>query len=240
MTTISQPKRHTSELFHRHHSQRSVSSQSLPQGQDMPVKFQGTDAVEQNRRVAVQRIVEVHDALELSRQTSSAASDRSASPSAISTDSFTVDFNTIPFPDAELRTFRYFLRIWDPSSSSDPEFDEAIRPSKRHFEETALKHFFRRIRFWHESEEMAKAAREKIGKEPKRRDKDRESALGRLWNAEKGRQEHALPDDLKEATTREGLAQLLWTLLHDHNAPLAPELLEECTEAVKKSYGIKC
>jgi hypothetical protein len=55
---------------------------------------------------------------------------------------------------------------------------------------------------------------------------------------ERDSQEQNTHDELKAVTTREGLAQLLWTLMHDQTAPLAPELFAECTGAVKKMYGI--
>jgi hypothetical protein len=65
----------------------------------------------------------------------------------------------------------------------------------------------------------------------------RESTLGKLWTKEKSERGHG-GDELKEVVTREGLAQLLWTLMHDRREPLAPKLFGECTEAVKRMYGI--
>jgi hypothetical protein len=55
---------------------------------------------------------------------------------------------------------------------------------------------------------------------------------------EQKRPEHAAKDELKEVTTREGLAQLLWTLLHDREAGLAEGLKVECKEALRLKYGI--
>jgi hypothetical protein len=46
-------------------------------------------------------------------------------------------------------------------------------------------------------------------------------------------------DGLKEVTTREGLAQLLWTLIHDMTAPVASGLTEECTEVLKKMVKLE-
>ena len=183
----------------------------------------------------------MHDALELKHQSEKPESEqRPGSPSSIASDPFIVDFSEIPFPDAEVRSFRYFVRLWNPSATPDPEFDEAIRPTRLEFEETAVKHFFRRIAQWHESEEVLQAARERLKKQSMWRRERSKSQLGKLWTVEKGRQEQSTTDELKEVTTREGLAQLLWTLLHDPMKPLAPELLEECTEALKKMYGMKC
>lgn len=144
------------------------------------------------------------------------------------------------FAEAEVRAFRYFLRKWDPSAAPDPDFDQVVQPSKLRFEEEAVKHFIRRIAFWHESDEVLQAAKDKRTKDGRRDKKGQEdSALGKMWMVEKGRQEHGLRDGLKEVSTREGLAQLLWTLLHDPKEPLTPELFRECTEAVKMKYGIK-
>ncbi|KAH7349135.1 hypothetical protein BKA66DRAFT_476952 [Pyrenochaeta sp. MPI-SDFR-AT-0127] len=129
--------------------------------------------------------------------------------------------------------------MWDPSATPDPDFDHAIEPSKLEFEEAAIKHFFRRIALWHESEDMQKAAKGKLSWTARRKGRRRaKSEIGKMWMVEKGRQEHSSHDELKEVTTREGLAQLLWTLLHDPTAPLAPELFAECKEALRKKYGI--
>ncbi|KAF1945761.1 hypothetical protein EJ02DRAFT_319918, partial [Clathrospora elynae] len=237
-----QPKRHAS-LFHRHRSNSRLSVRpAYPEQTNEPRRvFEGTDAVAQNRRVALQRVVEVHDALEVKYQsessspTTATSSERpTSSSSSISIDVFTTDFASIPFPDAEVRAFKYFLRMWDPSEPSDPYFDTAIESSRLQFEEAASKHFFRRIALWNESEEVLEASRRKLF----RRGEKEKSELGKLWMVEKGRSEHGVRDELKQVTTREGLAQLLWTLLHDFQKPLAPEFFEECKEALKRKYGM--
>lgn len=243
MTSVSPPRRHASSLFHRHYSDRLSVRSPSPQEELGPGLFEGTDAVAQNRKVAVQRIVEVHDALEIQYQAETATSDRPispSSPSSISSDPFTVDFSDLAFPDAEVRAFRYFVRKWDPSATPDPEFDDAIAPSQLEFEEAAIKHFFRRIALWDDNEDAEKSTKGKLSWTARRRGRRRaKSEIGKMWMVEKGRQEHSSRDKLKEVTTREGLAQLLWTLLHDPTAPLAPELFNECKEALKKKYGIK-
>jgi hypothetical protein len=45
-------------------------------------------------------------------------------------------------------------------------------------------------------------------------------------------------DGLKEVTTREGLAQLLWTLVHDPEKPLGDKLEKEFDEALRVKYGM--
>jgi hypothetical protein len=45
-------------------------------------------------------------------------------------------------------------------------------------------------------------------------------------------------DGLKEVTTREGLAQLLWTLVHDPEKPLGYMLEREFDEALRLKYGM--
>lgn len=158
----------------------------------------------------------------------------------MSSDHFNVDFHDMPFTDTEVRAFRYFVRMWDRSATPDPEFDAIINTSRVQFEEAAIKHFFRRIALWNESEDIQKPTKGRWGRDRKKREKESEmTQIGKMWAAEKGRQEHSLADGLKAVTTREGLAQLLWTLIHDPSAPLAPELLAECTEAVKWKYGIR-
>lgn len=236
MATVSQPKRHASQLFRRHHSNHKCPRSQTSPELGKPYVFEGTDTVTQNRTVALQRIVEVHDAFELKHQAESATAERPKSSSSMSSDHFNVEFHSMPFSDTEVRAFRYFVRKWDRSATPDPEFDAIISTSRLQFEEAAIKHFFRRIALWNESEEIQKATKSRWGRNSK---SEKESELGKMWAAEKGRQEHALVDGLKEVTTREGLAQLLWTLMHDPNAPLAPELLAECTEAVKWRYGIR-
>lgn len=148
-------------------------------------------------------------------------------------------YDTIHLPDAEVRAFRHFLRKWDHNEAPDPEFDHAVQNSNIDFETLTIRHFFRRIALWHESEEVLRAAKKEMSKREKReRKRNKDSALGRIWMKERENHDSGTETPLKEATTREGLAQLLWTLMHDHRAPLAPELFEECTRAVKRKYGI--
>lgn len=236
MATTSQPKRHTSALFHRHHNDRQSIS---PPEHNRPTIFEGTDAVAQNRKVAVDRAVEAYYALEQKQGTKAATADQTAATPAITNDTITLDSKVVPVPDAEVRAFKYFLRAWDPSAPQDPEFDDIIQPHKPLFDEDAVRHFFRRIALWHQSEEVLQAEKDKGRKECRRDKKEKESAIGKLWMGEKGRPEHGIRDDLKEVTTREGLAQLLWTLLHDSRKLLPPKLLQEYTEAVKEMYGIQ-
>jgi hypothetical protein len=204
-----------------------------------PTLFEGTDAVPQNRRVAVQRIVEVHDALELKHQAEAATEAQRNDVERISSDQSNLEFDAIDLPHGEVRAFEYFLRKWNNNEHPDPEFDHAVQSSKLDFDEAAIKHFFRRIALWYESEEVLQAAKKEMEKRMKKdRKRDRDSMLGKLWMKERGSQEHCSGDELKEVTTREGLAQLLWTLMHDPTAPLAPRFVAECTEAVKRKYGI--
>lgn len=240
MATVSPPpkhERHASHLFHRHRSDSFTRSRSLELGQS--TTFEGTDAVPQNRKVALQRVIEVHNALEQQHnaEASGNTSRPTSSASSISNDPFTLDFSETPFPDAEVRAFRYFARKWDPSMTPDPVFDEAIAPTRLQFEEAAIKHFFRRIALWNEDEEALEATRQRLTKRWRRKDKQ-ESQLLKMWMKEKEQAGENEKDDLKEATTREGLAQLLWTLLHDPSEPLAPELNEEFKQALRKYYGM--
>ncbi|KAF2030847.1 hypothetical protein EK21DRAFT_64532 [Setomelanomma holmii] len=239
MTTAVPPTiRHGSSLFHRHHS-GSMSKVNSQSGTSTPAIFEGTDAVTQNRKVAVQRVVEVHDAFEAKHQEEAATTGRTSDSTSVSSDAYSVEFNLTDLLNGEVRTFRYFLRMWDHNERPDPEFDQAIQPTRLEFEEAAIKHFFRRIALWHESEEVLQAARDEMKKRPKKdKKKAKDSQLGNLWLREKGRSEHNMHDELKEVTTREGLAQLLWTLMHDQTSPLAPELFAACTVAVKRMYRI--
>jgi hypothetical protein len=155
----------------------------------------------------------------------------------MSNDSFASEFSTIPFPDAEVRAFRYFLRMWDRSFPPDRAFDEAIAPTRSQFEEAAMKHFFRRIALWNASEETVEASKRSLFR---RRPRNRSigGELSKLWMVEQRRPEHETRDELKEVTTREGLAQLLWTLLHDREAGLAEGFKAECREALRTMYAI--
>lgn len=233
-----QPKRHASSLFHRHHSGTHWSSRHTSEEHLRPTGiFEGTDAVAQNRKVALQRVIEVHDALELKHHNETPLAERPGSSSSTSSsDPFAIDFSELPFPDAEIRSFKYFMRLWEPRTAPDPEFDEAIAPTRLAFEEAAVKHFIRRIALWNESAEV----KEKMSRSVWRRRERSKSQLSKMWVSEKGREGHLFKDQLKEMTTQEGLAQLLWKLLHDPKAPLAPGLLDECTTAVKRMYGMKC
>jgi hypothetical protein len=206
-----------------------VNSRSSPA--ESPI-FEGIDAVTQNRKVALQRVLEVHDALELKHiEASDSARGSESSGSTTTYESFSL----IHLPNAEVRAFRYFLRKWDKSESPDQEFDHAVEASDCDFEVSTIKHFFRRIALWHESEDVLQGASKDVAKRAKRKKKEEDSALGKVWMESL---EHCMNDPLKEVTTREGLAQLLWTLMHDQSTPLAPEMFRECTKAVKRKYGI--
>jgi hypothetical protein len=236
MTTLERSRQRRPGFLHRHRSRsRSVSrvnSRSSPA--ESPI-FEGTDAVTQNRKVALQRVLEVHDALELKHIEESDSTRGSKSSGSTNTSD---SFSLIHLPNAEVRAFRYFLWKWDSTEKSDPEFEDAVQASDFSFEVSTIKHFFRRIALWHENEQVLQAARKDMAKSAKRKKKEEDSALGKVWMKERESLEHCVDDPLKEVTTREGLAQLLWTLMHDQKAPLAPELLEECTKALKRKYGI--
>jgi hypothetical protein len=236
MTTFVPPRHRGSSFLHRHRS-GSISRVNSGAEQTRPTVFEGTDTVTQNRKVAVQRVIEVHDALEpgsIRRSTSSRGS--------TSSNSLKLDFTLINIPNAEVRTFRHFLRMWDHNEPLDLEFDHAVLTSDEpeKFEANSIKHFFRRIAMWDESEEGLKDMAKRAKKERKKREKD--TALGKMWMRERESQENLFMyhNPLTEVTTREGLAQLLWTLMHDQRNPLVPELFKECTEAVKRTYGIQC
>lgn len=200
-----------------------------------PAMFEGTDAVTRNRKVAVDRIVEVHEALEFKYQEEADGS-RGSDSTSISSDT---EFNMIDLPNSEVRAFRYFLRMWDDTELPDPEFDQAVKHSEPDFEEATIRHFIRRIALWNENEEVLQSTRKELKKRLRRnRKKEKDSVLGKLWLKERGRQDDNARDELKEVTTREGLAQLFWTLMHDQQKPLAPALFAECTEAVKAKCGI--
>lgn len=203
--------------------------------------FEGTDAVAQNRRVAVNRIVEIHDALELKQAADAAANAQPQDPtrSSTSSDTLSIGFDAIDLEDSEIRAFRYLVRKWDNTERPDPEFDQAVHSTEFNFDEAATRHFIRRVALWNESEEIMQAAKRGMEKRAKKEGKRaRDSVLGKLWIKERLSQEHAVHDELKEVVTREGLAQLLYTLMHDYNEPLAPELVAECTIAVRMKYGI--
>jgi hypothetical protein len=238
MTTLTPLRQRGSSFLHRHRSgsMSKVKSRSVS---PKPALFEGTDAVPQNRRVAVQRIVEVHDALEQKHQAEAISDAQRNDAAQISSDNLNQDLSAIDMPHGEVRAFKYFLRKWNQSETPDPEFDDAVRLSGLDFDEAAIKHFFRRIALWHESEEILQATKKDMESRLKKdKKRQRESVLGKLWTKERSSQEHIIYDELKEVTTREGLAQLLWTLMHDQTASLAPRFVAECTEALKKKYGI--
>jgi hypothetical protein len=234
MTTATTPtSHHRLNLFHHRHSHHIAETDGHPKLTAHTI-FEGTDAIPHNRKVALQKVVEVHKALDLKqREESNVLTDRE--PAASPKNSFATDLDLSDVPDGEVRAFKYFLRKWDPKEIGDPQFDLAITQSRPQFEEAAIKHFFRRIALWDGSEEMVETSEQEKRKRCKQ---DNDSTLSNLWLLERGSQEHILRDRLKEVTTREGLAQLLWTLIHDKTAPVAPGMAEECTEALKKM--VKC
>jgi hypothetical protein len=238
MTTF-MPSRQRGSSFLRRHRSGSMSKVNSRSESPKLALFEGTDAVPQNHRVAVQRIVEIHQALELKHQTETASEAQRNDAERISSDQPSLEFDAIDLPHGEVRAFKYFLRKWDNNEHPDAEFDHAVQSFEIDFDEAAIKHFFRRIALWHESEEVLQAAKREMERRMKKeRRRDRDSMLGKLWMKERGSQEHCSNDELKEVTTREGLAQLLWTLMHDPTAPLAPKFVAECTGAVKRKYGI--
>jgi hypothetical protein len=215
-----------------------VDSRPITPGQK---KFEGTEVVVQNQRVAVKRIVEFHSAMELQHQAESKAEAQRNDSARMSSDC--LDFDAIDLHNGEVRAFWYLLRKWDREQSpEDPEFELAVEATETdsNFDEAAIKHFIRRVALWDESEEMMQATQRELEQRAKK-DKKRgnESMLGKLWAKERGSQDPSMHDELKQVTTREGLAQLLYALMRNPTAPLAPELFAECTEAVKKyGYGI--
>lgn len=263
MTTFAAPPRHRGASFlHRHRSDSTSRVNSRSESPKSTI-FEGTDAVPQHRKVSVQRIVEVHDCLEQDSSRSSMSS--------TSSDPLKLDFKLISIPNAEVRTFQHFLRMWDPTVVPDPEFDHAVLAcnNPQSFEADAMKHFFKRIALWNESGEVLEEMARKAKKEKKRREKDRkhleqgekkrmqregiyvkeddeeeskQSRTNKLFSfGREGESEETLRvyhNPLAEVTTREGIAQLLWTLMHDNKEPLTPELFNECTLAVKRKYGM--
>lgn len=229
MATI---KRHHS-LLHRHNSDRSKEQVGAPSD-----AFDGTDAVPAHKKVAVSRVVEAYDALRAENRSNSPTAEQSTPE-----DPFAFESLVVSIPNGEVRTFKYFLRKWDPNQHPDPEFEDAVSSWRSQFEEAALKHLFRRIALWNESEEIMLAAKQQKAMDLKNgRRRDRATSIGKMWFKERGRaseHEGSMRDDLKQVTTREGLAQLLWTLLNDQTDPLCPELFEVCKEAVKAKYSIQ-
>jgi hypothetical protein len=244
MSTVASsiPRRHGSSFLHRNHSSPIPTIDSNTLGErvesNKPSIFQGTDTIAKNRKLALQRVVEAHNALELMHIQESQVVQGSRNRT-LSNERFDFDFDVLDLPSGEIRAFRYFLRRWNSSENPDSEFDNAIESHRPHFEAAAIKHFFRRIALWDESEELLLAAKKEMTKKLKRGKKEeKESELSRLWLQERERQGHGMRDELKEVTTREGLAQLLWTLMHDATMPLAPDLFNECLAALKQKYGM--
>ena len=228
MATI---KRHHS-LLHRHHSDLSKEKVGHP-----PNVFDGTDAVTAHKKVAVSRIVEAYDALRAENRSNSPTAEQSTPE-----DPFAFESLVVSLPNGEVRTFKYFLRKWDPNQHPDPEFEEAVASWRPQFEEAALKHFMRRTALWNESEEIMLAAKQQKAMDLKNgRRRDRATSISKMWSKERGRTspEATQKDELKQISTREGLAQLLWTLLNYRTNPLCPELFEMCKEAVKAKYSIQ-
>ncbi|KAH5163561.1 hypothetical protein HBH69_008580 [Parastagonospora nodorum] len=239
MTTFVPLRQRGSSFLHRHHSGNMLKASHRSES-PKPALFEGTDAVPQNRKVAVQRVVEIHDALELRDQAEASTEAQRNDSARTSSDNISMDFDAVDLPHSEVRAFKYFLRKWDHNQRPDSEFDQAVQASEADFEEAAIKHFFRRIALWDESEEVLRATRKEMeNRSRSNKKRSRDSVLGKLWMKERSNQEHNSYDELKETTTREGLAQLLWTLMHDQTTPLAPQFVSECTDAVKRKYGIK-
>jgi hypothetical protein len=248
MSIVSPPRRHHSMLFHRHHRNSNQSTGSPSPPSDYVSIFQGTDAVTQNQKVALSRVLDTHQALELQNQqqtsvaatSSTSSSDRpTSSSSSTSSDRFTLDFTDIPLADAEVRAFRYFLRLWDPANAApDPDFEVAIAAQKRHFEETAIKHFFSRVSAWEESQEAREIMSRSFFRRRRSRARSVAGKLGMMKPESVDGVDGDVSDGLKEVTTREGLAQLLWALVHDPEKPLGAKLKEEFDEALRLKYGM--
>jgi len=228
--------------FYRHRSGSHISSTGTdPAPASACAVFEGTDAVPTNRKVALQRVLEAYQALEAKSNqattpTSTSSEQRpTSSSSSISHDAFSHDLSSLPIPNAEVRAFRYFQRMWDPSNAEwhDPEFDHVVGAWKAAFEETALKHFFSRVAMWDASlearESMSRSIFHRGRRSRTKSDLSTMSAAAAAGDAE---------DPLKQATTREGLAQLLWTLLQDPKRPLEG-LQREVMIALKEWFCMK-
>ncbi|KAA8626779.1 hypothetical protein PtrSN002B_008748 [Pyrenophora tritici-repentis] len=213
-------------------------------------RFEGTDALPTNRKVALQRVIEAHQALEAKANqattpTSTSSDQRpTSSSSSLSPhhnendrdNAFAHNLNSIPLDNVELRAFRYFQRMWDPRNPAwrDEEFYAAIAPWRTAFEETALKHFFSRVAMWDASLEVRESMSRSIFQRPRRsRAKSDLSNISATTAAERDGD-----DELKKATSREGLAQLLWTLLQDPKGPLEG-LQREIMVALKEWFCLK-
>lgn len=254
MTTHSPPHRHASSLFSHHRRQRSTSytstRSSLSSGQQPPGSpvnfpiFQGTSAVPLHHTVALSTVLDIHRSFEeTSRQNlspySSTSSSSQARPlsssSSVSGDAsvFGIDLEGAGNEDVEVRVFRYFLRLWDPEDTPpDRLLDALVEQDKAQFERAAIRHFLRRIDLWEASGETSQESRRSFFHRKKRR-----TVVGD--EGQVGEQEGDEDDRLKEVTTREGLAQLLWILIRDPKEGLDVEVKEECREALSKRYNSK-
>ena len=231
----------------RHHTfGRRRSGSHLSSKPSSPHLFEGTDAVLQKRKVALQKVIDTHHALELkyghvATPTSTTSERPTSSSSSISYDPFTTDFGDLSIPDAEVRTFRYLLYRWDHDSYTlDPEFDKAIERRRESFEEAAIKHFISRVALWdasgQEQQTQSRSVFSIFGR--RRRSRAKSDASRMLGIAETANEDPGL-DALKEVTTREGLAQLLSTLLAKDDAPATTRLREECKQAIHEWYQVK-
>jgi hypothetical protein len=243
-------KRH--HHFGRHRSgsylsRRSSSPTTDPPSPDaQPRIFEGTDAVPQNRKVALQRVIDAHHALELKygevpTPTSTTSERPTSSSSSISHDPFTTDLSDLSLPDAEVRAFRYLLHKWDPRAyDSDAEIEKAIERRKESFEEAIIKHFFSRVALWDASEEEKGTTSRSVFSFLGRRRRSRaKSDASRMLGIVETVQEDAGLDALKEVTTREGLAQLLWTLLQTPTSEASIlRLRKECRQALEEMYQV--
>lgn len=230
----------------RHHTfglrrSRSHLSSKVPSSH----LFEGTDAVLQNRKVALQKVIDTHHALErkyghVATPTSTTSERPTSSSSSISYDPFTTDFGDLSIPDAEVRTFRYLLHRWEPKNAewADPEFEKVIERRRESFEEAAIKHFISRVALWEANEEETQTQSQSrsvfsiFGR--RRRSRAKSDASRMLSIAETTKEDPDL-DALKEVTTREGLAQLLSTLLK-YDGPATTKLREECKQAMHEWY----
>ncbi len=252
MDTMSQHSLETRRhrQFGRHRSGSHLSTHSsfstaeAPSCSDQSRVFEGTDALPQNRKVALQRVIDAHHALDLRHveapTPTSTTSDRpTSSSSSISHDRFAIDFSDLPVANAEVRAFRYLLRKWDPRNyAPDPEFDQAIEDQKVNFGEAVMRHFFSRVALWDTTEEEKQSMSRSVFFFKNRRRRSRaKSDASRILDVAKSEPQDEGLDALKEVTTREGLAQLLWTLLHTDER-MNKRLKVECTAALKEMYQV--
>ncbi|KAI4667111.1 uncharacterized protein J4E79_001795 [Alternaria viburni] len=232
-------KRHHTFGLHRSRSHLSSKPSS-------PHLFEGTDAVLQKRKVALRNVIQTHHALErkyghVATPTSTSSERPTSSSSSISYDPFTTDFGDLSMPDAEVRTFRYLLHRWEPKNLewADPEFEKVIERRRESFEEAAIKHFISRVALWDASgQEQQTQSRSVFSIFGRRRRSRAKSDASRMLSIAETTKEDPDLDALKEVTTREGLAQLLSTLLKD-DGPATARLREECKQAMHEWYQTK-